>query len=112
MTTVVGIFVDHGQNGHFEAADFRTLPFFQDGDKALRIKVPLLTPREMRHLDRSLPCNNFCELQLGPIPESDGKAYAKLYRYLPNFASFEQRPLDYSGSRCGIGPVRNAIETG
>ena len=90
MTTVVGVFVDHGQKGHFEAAGFRTLPFFCDGDEAVMIKVPLLTPREMRHLDRSLPCHDFSELQLGPIPKSDGEAYARLYRYLPNFASFEQ----------------------
>ena len=90
MTTIVGVFVDHGQNGHFEAAGFRTLPFFRDGDEALRVKVPMLTPREMRHLDRSLPCHDSGQLDLGPIPEADGKHYAKLYRYLPNFASFEQ----------------------
>ena len=90
MTTVVGVFVDNGQNGNFEAAGFRTLPFFRDGDEALRVKVPLLTPREMRHLDRSLPCQDSGQLDLGPIPEADGKHYAKLYRYLPNFASFEQ----------------------
>lgn len=90
MTTIVGVFVDHGQNGHFEGAGFRGLPFYRDGDEAVRIKVPLLTPREMRHLDRSLPCRDMDDLGLGPIPESDGKNYAKLYRYLPNFASFEQ----------------------
>jgi hypothetical protein len=89
MTTLVGVFVDQGQNGLFESAGFRELPFYRNGEDALRIKVPLLTPREMRHLDRSLPCPNGDALDLGPIPESDGKNYAKLYRYLPNFASFE-----------------------
>lgn len=89
MTTIVGVFVDLGQSGLFESAGFRSLPFYRDGDDAIRIKVPLLTPREMRHLDRSLPCAEGAALDLGPIPESDGKSYARLYRYLPNFASFE-----------------------
>ncbi len=89
MTTIVGVFVDQGQNALFESAGFRELSFFHDGEDALRIKVPLLTPREMRHLDRSLPRDGDKNLELGPIPESDGNNYAKLYRYLPNFASFE-----------------------
>lgn len=89
MTTIVGVFVDQGQNALFEAGGFRDLPFYRDAQDALRIKVPLLTPNEMRHLDRSLPCPEGEDIELGPIPESDGKNYAKLYRYLPNFASFE-----------------------
>lgn len=89
MTTIVGVFVDQGQRSLFESAGFRNLPFYSDGDDAVRIKVPLLTPREMRHLDRSLPCGVDAALDLGPIPESDGKNYARFYRYLPNFASFE-----------------------
>lgn len=91
MTTIVGVFVDQGQNGHFEGAGFGSLPFFRsEKDEALRLKMPLLTPREMRHLDKCLPCNDTHDLELGPIPISDGRNYANLYRYLPNFASFEQ----------------------
>ena len=89
MTTIVGVFVDQGQNAMFEAGGFRDLSFYRSGADALRIKVPLLTPREMRHLDRSLPCPEREDIDLGPIPESDGKQYAMFYRYLPNFASFE-----------------------
>ena len=90
MSTIVGVFVDRGQNSLFEASDFRTLSFYCDGLDAIRIKIPLLTPHEMRHLDRSLPCEEEESIELGPIPESDSKSYAKLYRYLPNFASFER----------------------
>ena len=89
MTTIGGVFVDRGQKGLFEGAGFRELSFFRDGNEALRIKVPLLTPHEMRYLDRSLPCHDKNAIDLGPIPESDATSYAALYRYLPNFASYE-----------------------
>lgn len=89
MTTIAGVFTDEGQNGLFEGAGFRELAFFREGDDALRINVPMLTPREMRHLDRSLPCPDGAEIDRGPIPQRETNHYAKLYRYLPNFASYE-----------------------
>ena len=89
MCTIVGVFVDEGQQSIFHAADFGSLWFFKEGLEAVRIKVPLLTPHEMRYLDRSLPLAEHDDIDFGPIPESEGKRYAKLYRYLPNFASFE-----------------------
>ena len=89
MTTVGGVFVDQGQNGVFESADFGQLPFFRNAEEALRIEVPLLTPKEMRHLDGSLPCADANDMDLGAIPMRDARRYMKFYRYLPNFASFE-----------------------
>ena len=89
MTTVVGVFVDQGQNGHFAQCGFDELFYYRDGDDAFRIIVPLLTPREMRHLDKSLPLSAGTTVNHGSIPEGDAKNYAKLYRYLPNFAAFE-----------------------
>ncbi|MCY4557694.1 MAG: hypothetical protein OXF79_15185 [Chloroflexi bacterium] len=89
MTTIGGLFIDSGQRVVYDSGGFRELTFFRDGTKALRIETPLLTTREMRHLDQSLPCQTAGDLDLGPIPEKDGKNYALLYRYLPNFASFE-----------------------
>ena len=89
MTTIGGVFVDEGQNEVFESAGFGALSFFQDGEDAVRIEVPMLTPREMRHLDKSLPCGDGEELNRGSIPERDANRYAAFYRYLPNFASYE-----------------------
>ena len=89
MTTIGGVFIDSGQKAVYDSAGFRELTFYRNGTKALRIETPLLTTREMRHLDRSLPCEGVGDLDLGPIPEKDGKRYALLYRYLPHFASFE-----------------------
>ena len=89
MTTVGGAFVGQDQRGVFEEADFGQLSFFRDAEEAVRIEVPMLTPREMRHLDRSLPCTEVDDLDLDAIPKKDAKHYAAFYRYLPNFASFE-----------------------
>lgn len=89
ITTVGGVFVNHEDCGGFNNAGFGNLAFFRDGGDAFRIKVPMLTPREMRHLDRSLPCPPGEGLDRGPIPDEEAKRYASLYRYLPNFASYE-----------------------
>ena len=89
MTTIGGVFVDQGQHGVFEGADFGQLAFFRNAEEAVRIEVPMLTPREMRHLDRSLPCAEVNDMDVGAIPERDARHYATFYRYLPNFASFE-----------------------
>lgn len=89
ITTVGGIFLNPADSGKFDNAGFGDLAFFCNGDDAFRIKVPLLTPREMRHLDRSLPCPPGAALDRGPIPDEEARRYAKLYRYLPNFASYE-----------------------
>lgn len=91
MTTIVGVFVDQDHKDHFEQCGFDALPFYRDddGDGAFQITVPLLTPREMRHLDKSLPLSAGTTVNYGSIPEGDAKNYAKLYRYLPNFAAFE-----------------------
>lgn len=89
MTTIAGVFMDEGQNMLFEGAGFRDLLFYRDNNEAFRINVPMLTPREMRHLDRSLPCPDGAQIDRGPIPEREANWYAKLYRYLPNFASYE-----------------------
>lgn len=89
MTTIAGVFMDEGQNQLFDGAGFRDLAFYREGSEALRINVPMLTPREMRYLDRSLPCPDGEVIDRGPIPERDANSYAKFYRYLPNFASYE-----------------------
>ena len=89
MTTVGGVFIDEGQGAVFDGAGFGDLSFYRAGGDALRIEVPMLTPREMRHLDRSLPRREGDAIDFGEIPSRDANLYADLYRYLPNFAAFE-----------------------
>ncbi|QZD89894.1 hypothetical protein K3148_00300 [Qipengyuania aurantiaca] len=90
MTTIGGVFVDQGQAALFDGAGLRELEFFRDSDEALRIHMPLVTPHEMRHLDRQLPILEEVGLDAEPIPVREANRYAKFYRYLPNFASFER----------------------
>lgn len=89
MTTLAGVIVDSGQRGLHELCNFGNLPFCTQDESAYRIKVPVLTPREMRHLDRSMPARQDVGYDIGPTPPSDARRYAELYRYLPNFGSFE-----------------------
>ena len=89
MTTIGGVFIDAGQDAVFASAGFGDLPFFRASENALRIEVPLLTPREMRHLDERLPLPDGEMVEPGPIPNRDAKHYAALYRHLPNFAAYE-----------------------
>ena len=74
MTTVVGVFVDPREDEKFRACGFEELPYFGDSLKAVRIEVPKLTPREMRHLDSLLP-GALSQEHLGAIPPSDARYY-------------------------------------
>jgi hypothetical protein len=89
MTTVAGVFVDKGQNSIFSSCGFDEMSFHRSGSDALRIEVPKLTPREMRELESKLPTNDPATIDPGVMPPRDAVAFARLYRYLPSFASFE-----------------------
>ena len=89
MTTIGGVFIDAGQDAVFDSAGFGDLSFFRADDDALRIEVPLLTPREMRYLEQSLPRPEGEAIASEAIPPRDVKHYAALYRHLPNFAAYE-----------------------
>jgi hypothetical protein len=90
MTTVAGVFIDKGQNSIFSSCGFEEMPFYvEPGAPAMRLEVPKLTPKEMRELEGKLPIADPSAIEAGPFPKSDAVAFAKLYRYLPSFASFE-----------------------
>lgn len=89
MTTIVGIFysaddLEIVNQCHFDGLDF--LPVVAG---PVRIKVPKLTAREFRKLESQLPLSEGVELELGTIPLSEARSFAKLYRYFPNFAVLE-----------------------
>ncbi|WP_126112559.1 MULTISPECIES: O-methyltransferase [unclassified Bosea (in: a-proteobacteria)] len=89
MTTLGGIFVDAGQNALFESCDLSRLSYYRSSNEAVRLTVPVLTPREMRFLESRLPVAEGQQLQHGVIPARDANAFASLYRYLPSFAALE-----------------------
>ena len=88
MTTVVGVFVEPSEDEKFAACGFHELEYYRSGVPAVRIEVPMLTPKETRYLDSLLP-GKVPRRRLGAMPPSDAEYYGQLYRYLPNYASFE-----------------------
>ncbi len=89
MTTMVGIFASVKDMGTVALCGFDSLDFLTATGKPIRIDVPILTVREIRHLERQLPKNTVL-LEYGAIPPGDADHFAEFYRYLPNFAALEQ----------------------
>jgi hypothetical protein len=89
MTTVGGVFVTAGDEGVFNQCGFASFEFARFGAEALRIQLPKLTPREMREIEKYLPVDSLDALAVPDLPAKDVKIFAEMYRYMPNFASFE-----------------------
>jgi hypothetical protein len=89
MTTIGGVFVDRGQRSVYNSCALDELLFYRAQLDAFRIEVPKLTPREMRMLEGRLPVGDPSTIDPRPMPPKDAVSFAKLYRYLPIFASFE-----------------------
>jgi hypothetical protein len=87
MMTVGGIIVDTGHKDRFPLSYVEaTLPFVKTGDEPYLIKVPSLTYREIRYLDKFLPNEKDALEQDLNIPSEHVNQYAATYRYFPNFA--------------------------
>jgi hypothetical protein len=87
MTTTVGILAEERDHASVANCGFDRLDFMPSSGRLIKIKVPILTNREIRHLERQLPKAG--ALQCGEIPSSEADCFAELYRYLPNFAVLE-----------------------
>lgn len=90
MLTVGGLILDSGQQQLFPLSHVETtLPFVRTGDEPYPIRVPSLTYREIRYLDKFLPnAKDALEQDLN-IPSEHVDQYAATYRYFPNFADTE-----------------------
>lgn len=84
MTTLVGLAKDKSK---LDECHFETIDFLISANKPITVEVPNLTLREIRLLEQQLPHKG--TLNLGNIPKKDAIKFAKLYRYLPNFAVLE-----------------------
>jgi hypothetical protein len=89
MTTTVGMFVARQDRQLVSACGFDQLDFLPTRGRLVRINVPKLTIPEIRELERQLPKMPGGNLDRGPIPAAEARAFASLYRYLPNFAVLE-----------------------
>ena len=89
MLTVGGLFYDEGQVDLVAKCGFEHLDFVKTGDKAYKIEVPSLTLKEIRHIDKQLPCRDLSQLDAPSIPLHDLERYARIYRYFPTFVDAE-----------------------
>lgn len=87
MATIGWMIVSESDMSAFEACEFEGLPFVRTGADPFRIKMPKVTPTEIREMERRLPDLNAGDLEW--IPQQERTAFLASYRYLPNFAPIE-----------------------
>ena len=88
MTTLVGIFAETQDRELVARCGFGKLDFMPAQGQLIKIKVPILTVREIRYIEQQLPQAGRA-LEPGEIPIGEAQRFASLYRYLPNFAVLE-----------------------
>lgn len=89
MLTVGGIMYDEGQSDLEAKCGFEQLDFVRTGEDPCTIEVPSLTLKEIRHLDKQLPCDDLAHVNAPSIPAKDVSHYAQIYRYFPAFVEAE-----------------------
>ncbi len=89
MVTIGWLIVAEADVRTFEACHFEALPFIRTGATAFRIAIPLVTPMEIREMERRLP-NLASATDLNWIPAEERSSFGDVYRYLPQFSVVEQ----------------------
>ncbi len=92
MLTVGGIIYDESIRTQIGACDFGnpdSLSFLRSGEAPFNIRVPILTVRELRHINAQLPCDDVGKVKAAGISTSDLQDYCKLYRWFPMFSESE-----------------------
>ena len=86
MLTLGGVLYQEGQRVHLTQCDFEALSYNCAGDKPYAIEVPPLTFKEIQTIDAQLPDST---PSLPGVPKPLVAAYAKNYRYFPNYVEAE-----------------------
>jgi len=88
MITIGWLIVDQKDYPTMLDCEISALHFYRDGDAAFRIKMPLVTPMEIREMERRLPNITAPEV-LKWIPQKERAAFFAMHRYLPSFGNVE-----------------------
>lgn len=88
MVTFGWIIVKADERDMLEKSRFESLSFFRAHKEHFRIQVPLVTPMEVREMERRLPALADCT-DLDWIPEEYRTEFQRIYRYLPHFGVLE-----------------------
>ncbi|MDP9192817.1 MAG: hypothetical protein M3P06_14035 [Acidobacteriota bacterium] len=86
MLTVGGVIYAKREEPRFLQALFEELDFVRMAGDAYSIEVPNLTYREIRSLEKQMPCGVDSALYAPGIPNVDVQKYARVYRFFPTFA--------------------------
>jgi hypothetical protein len=89
MVTVGWLIVAKGDIPLYDACHFDALPFVRVGAIPFQIKIPLVTPLEVREMERRLP-DLAAATDLDWIPADERRNFGSVYRYLPQFSAVEQ----------------------
>ena len=89
MATIGGIIFESSRAGEIDSCAFADFGYVRDDDRAYLIDPPVLTLREIRHLDSQLPIPSPAKLRAKGLNAEECKRYAELYRYFPHFVDAE-----------------------
>lgn len=89
MLTVGGLLLNLQDANALGKSPFAGLQFIRDGGEAFEIKPPILTGREVRFLNRFLPCDNGDFPEPEWLSQDDLANYREIYRYYPVFTEAE-----------------------
>jgi hypothetical protein len=82
MQTLGGVFVDPAHDSKLAAADFGSLDHVRMGEEALRIKVPVLTAREVLKLESEIKKGKSAP-SFPWLKASEADSFADLHRWYP-----------------------------
>ncbi|MEP3050673.1 MAG: O-methyltransferase [Erythrobacter sp.] len=88
MTTLGWMVVAEKELALFDECDFESLEFTSESEVPFTIKVPKITPHEVRALEKFIP-NKPAANHLKWIPTREKDAFFEAHRYLPNFGVIE-----------------------
>ncbi|WP_127508596.1 O-methyltransferase [Paenibacillus humicus] len=86
MITVGGIIYNQGQSDKVTSCGFQNLNFIKEDEEPFKIEIPMLTYKELKHLNSQFPQSDLSNLESIGIPKKDIERYHSIYRYFPNFA--------------------------
>jgi len=87
MCTLGWVIISDQTASAFQQSNLAALPFYRPADQQFDIRIPKITPYEVREMERRLPDLQVPDLTW--IPPGERAAFASIYRFLPTFGVFE-----------------------
>lgn len=89
MATIGGVIFGSDRADEVDRCGFTDFTYLTNDADSYLIEPPVLTLREIRHLDSQLPIGSPVRLRARGLSDEDLARYADLYRYFPRFVDAE-----------------------